>query len=275
MPDFAWMTQQIDRSSCRNLLLHALGHDDFAAISPHLERVPLEEGHVIAAQGEPLTFVCFPECGVTSIADVLPDGRRVEVALIGRDGMTNAPLLLGCDQSPHEAIVQIGGGSSLRVSAEILEEFCRLHPSARSLFLRFIHALSVQTARTLSSNLLHSVEERLSRWLLMCHDRVDENAIPLKHSAIARMLGVRRATITDALHLLEERKAIRGNRGLITIRDRAVLEALAGDSYGFPEAHYRRLIAPFGKQRQEELPRNHAARTQQLAVLDRRPAFGC
>lgn len=232
---------------CRNVLLNALADDDFAYIRPHLERVPLNSGHVIVGQGEPITFVCFPEYGVTSIADVLSDGTRVELALVGRDGMTNSQLLLGCRHAPHEATVQIGGGSSLRLWADRLQDFCAARPRAHALFLRFIHALSIQTARTLTSNLLHPTEQRLSRWLLMCHDRCEGDELRLKHEHIGRMLGVRRATITDALHLLEGRQALRSRRGLIIIRDREQLEALAGEAYGHPEAHYNRLIGPFGK----------------------------
>jgi CRP-like cAMP-binding protein len=232
---------------CQNVLLNALDEDDFDYIRPHLERVPLNTGHVIVGQGEPITFVCFPECGVTSVADVFEDGTRVELALVGRDGMTNAQLLLGCDEAPHEAIVQIGGGSSLRLGADRLHEFCASRPRARALFLRFVHALAIQTARTLASNLLHGTEQRLSRWLLMCHDRVGGDELLLKHDHIGRMLGVRRATVTDTLHLLEEKQALRGRRGSILIRDRQRLEALAGEAYGHSEAHYARLIGRFQK----------------------------
>jgi CRP-like cAMP-binding protein len=231
-----------------NLLLRSLQPGDLAHIEPHLEPVLLTEGQVIVAQNEPITFVCFPECGVTSLADVQADGSRVEIALIGRDGMTNSQLLLGCDQALHEAVVQIGNGRSLRLSAAMLHNFCRERPNAHAVFLRYIHALSVQTARTLASNLRDGAEKRLARWLLMCHDRIDGDEICLMHEHIGRMLGVRRATVTDTLHLLEGRLAIRNTRGRILVRDRKVLEALAGASYGFAEGHYRRLIGPFGRE---------------------------
>ncbi len=230
-----------------NLLLRSLSSEDLAVLWPLLEPVPLQCGIVISAQNEPITFVCFPECGVTSIADVQADGTRVEVALIGREGMTNSQILLGCEEAPHEAHVQIGNGRSLRLSADRLHEFCRQRPDAHALFLRFIHALSIQTVRTLSSNLHDSVERRLSRWLLMCHDRIEGDEIHLLHEAIARMLGVRRATVTDTLHVLEGQHAIKSTRGCVLVRNRGVLTRLAGDSYGFAEAHYRRLIGPFGE----------------------------
>jgi CRP-like cAMP-binding protein len=224
-----------------------LSEADYKALEPHLQPVPLQEGVVIAAQNEPITFVCFPECGVTSVADVQADGTRVEVALIGREGMTNSQLLLGCQEAPHEAVVLIGNGRSLRLEGAVLRDFCRDHPNAHSLFLRFVHALSVQTTRTLASNLRDATEKRLSRWLLMCHDRSDGDEIYLQHDHIARMLGVRRATVTDTLHVLEGHLAVRSTRGCIVIRNRVLLEAIASHSYGSAEEHYRRLIGPFGR----------------------------
>ena len=253
--DAADLGAPVSRDDCGNLLLRSLDPPDFALIQPYLEPVPLHRGHVIVAPGEPITFVCFPEIGVTSVADILPDGTRTEIALIGREGMTNSQLLLGCEEAPHEALVQIGSGRSLRVDAEVLRAFCASRPAAHALLLRFIHALAVQTARTLASNLRDPAEKRLSRWLLMCHDRIDGDEIDLIHEHIGRMLGVRRATVTDTLHILEGRRAVKSNRGRILIRDRAVLEELAGHAYGFAEDHYRRLIGPFGKGRSKDIRR--------------------
>ena len=237
----------MSRFDTKNLLLNCLDEEDWSFIRPRLERVPLNKGHVIVARGEAITFVCFPECGVTSIADVLPDGRRIEVALIGREGMTNSQLLLGCEEADHEAIVQVGGGSSLRLWANDLRELCARSPAASALFLRFIHALAVQSPRTLTSNAIDAAPKRLARCLLMCHDRLAGDEIRLCHDHIARMLGVRRATVTDTLHVLEGEGALRGRRNRIIVRNREKLEALAGDAYGFPEAQYSRIIAPFGK----------------------------
>lgn len=239
--------QSVSTAHCGNLLLRSLDPEAFACIRPHLEHVPLDQGQVMITQEDPITHVWFPECGVTSIADLLPDGARAEVALIGWEGMTNSHLLLGCDHAAHEASIQIGGGRSLRLEAHILRQVCARYASAHRLFLRYIHALSVQTSRTLASNLRDPAIKRLSRWLLMCHDRVDGDEIQVGHQHISQMLGVRRATITDTLHVIEERRAIRGERGKITIRNRSLLEEVADSSYGLAEREYRRLIGPFGK----------------------------
>lgn len=231
----------------QNLLLRSLSGSDRSYIWPRLERVPLNAGHVIVARGEPITFVCFPECGVTSIAEVLTDGKRVEVALVGREGMTNSQLLLGCEEASHEASVQVGGGSSLRLLAPDLRSLCERSPAAHALLLRYVHTLATQSSGALASNAIHSVEQRLARWLLMCHDRVEGDEIALTHDCVSRMLGVRRASVTEAIQLLEGKSALRNTRGRIVIRHRERLKEIAGEAYGSAEGQYCKLIAPFGK----------------------------
>lgn len=233
--------------ACRNLLVNALDPDDLPYLAPHLERVSLDEGQVIVAPGAPLSFVHFPEGGVISLADVLQDGTRIDVGVVGRDGMTGSSLLLGCDRALQEAVVRVGGSTALRVAADRFRALCARSPAANALFLRFIHVQSVQTGRTFASHLRDPAEKCLSRWLLMFHDRIETDMIRLTHKQVAGMLGVRRATVTDSLHILEGLGAIKSSRGCIVVRDRALLEASAGGSYGFAEHHYRWLIAPFGK----------------------------
>ena len=229
-----------------NLLLGALAEEDLAFLEPRLELVTLPQGEVLVRQGDPIAYVYFPQSGVVTLGDVAADGSKLEVALVGREGMINAQFLLGCKQVPHEAFVQIGG-EALRIAAHDLEALCARSPLAQGLFLRFIHALSVQATKTLASKVRDTVVKRLSRWLLMCHDRIDGDEINLIHQDIGRLLGVRRATITDTLHIMEGLGALRNTRARIVLRDRERLEQLAGGTYGLAEAEYRDLIGPFGK----------------------------
>ena len=226
----------------RNHLLRALASDDFSFVAQYLQRVHLHAGCVLAQVGDRIEFVCFPEDGVISIADVYSDGDRVEIGIVGREGLTNASILLGCDVATHDAIVQISGGTALCLPTDRLMDLCMRSPDAQAVLLRFVQSFAIQTGRTLASNLRDPVTRRLARWLLMYHDRIDGDEIRLIHETIGRLLGVRRATITDGLHILESERAITGRRGSILIRDRSCLEALAGESYGYAEAHYRRLI---------------------------------
>lgn len=116
--------------------------------------------------------------------------------------------------------------------------------SLRTLLLRFAQVLGIQTAYTALSNAVHHVDERLARWLLMAHDRVDGESLGLTHEFMSIMLAVRRPSVTTALHVLEGNGFIRSERSCVIIRNRAALEEFAGDSYGVPEAEYERLIGP-------------------------------
>ena len=125
------------------------------------------------------------------------------------------------------------------------DDLCRAVAARASLhkhLLRFVQAFTIQTAQTALSNGCHVIEQRLARWLLMCHDRVDGDELATTHEFLSLMLGVRRAGVTLALQALEDRGLISTKRGQITVLNRAKLEAVAGDSYGVPEAEYARLI---------------------------------
>ena len=234
-------------SSFRNLLLSSLGDEDLEAIRSSLSRRPLRQGEVVLEAQAPIETLCFVESGVVSFQEVLDDGTRVGIGIIGFEGLTGWSVLLGCERSPHEATVAIGGGAALSISAEALLAACRARPRLNTLLLLYVQSFVTQMGRTISSNLNDRLERRLARWLLMNHDRLDGDEIVLTHEQLGVMLGVRRATVTDTLHILESEHLIRSVRGRIIIRDRAGLVDFAGHAYGAAEEAYSRLIAPFPK----------------------------
>lgn len=238
---------QLNLNPSRNILIASLAEGDYAALRPHLRRVSLTEGDELVRSGHPIEGVCFPEAAVVSVSHVRPGGATVETGLVGICGMVGWPALLGARESPHRAVVQVGGGSALRIDTDVFLEAFASRPGLASLCLRYVLLFSIQYSCAAASNLRDPTEKRLARWLLMCHDRLEGDEIALTHHFVGEMLGVRRASVTDALHILEGEGAIRSHRGLIIVRDRARLETLAGESYGFTEARYRELIGPFGK----------------------------
>ncbi len=233
----------LPQSSVRYLLLSKLSADDFLLLQPHLEPVVLDRGDVLVQPNEPIAYVTFPEAGVTSVVANTDGGRRIEIGLTGRDDLAGTPVLLGVDRTPHETFMQVAG-SGLQIKTERLKEAMEQSPSIHDLLLRYVQVFTIQTAQTALSNGSHKIEERLARWLLMCHDRLDGNDLPLTHEFIAIMLAVRRAGVTEALNILEEQGIIRAERGNIVVLKRKKLEKAAGDSYGLPETEYRRLIGP-------------------------------
>jgi CRP-like cAMP-binding protein len=151
------------------------------------------------------------------------------------------PILLGTDRTPHECFIQTLG-AGLRIRADDLRRAMASSASLHQHLLRFVQAFTIQMGQTALSNGSHTIEERLARWLLMCHDRVDGDELSTTHEFLSLMLGVRRAGVTLALQALEGRGLVSTKRGQVTVLDRAKLEEVAGDSYGVAEAEYARLI---------------------------------
>jgi CRP-like cAMP-binding protein len=217
-----------------------LSRADQALLSPHLEAVDLELRHWVEHAHTPIKHVYFPESGIISVVAKAADDQ-IEVGLIGREGMSGAAVVLGDQQSPNDAYVQLAGNGH-RISAARLRTAIEASKSLRQRLHRFAHIFMVQIAQTAFANGRSKIDHRLARWLLMAQDRQDDNDLPLTHEFIAIMLGVRRPGVTDALHELEAKRLIQANRGVIRIVNRKGLMTLAGNIYGVPEAEYERLI---------------------------------
>ncbi len=229
-----------------NRLLLGLSVEDFSCLQPRLERVPLPLRTRLVEPSAPIKHVYFLEEGIASVVAIAPQGRRIEAGIIGREGMSGIPILLGTDRTPHECFVQTAG-EGLRIRADDLQRAMAASPSLQQHLLRFVQAFMIQMGQTALANGCHTLEQRLARWLLMCHDRVDGDELSTTHEFLSLMLGVRRAGVTEMLKTFEDRGLISTRRGQITVVDRVNLEAVAGDSYGVPEAEYSRLIGlPLG-----------------------------
>lgn len=237
---------ELKQSSLCNRLLRALAPEDFAPLEPHLEQVALPKGMILIEPNQPIEHVTFPETAVASVVAINSEKRPVEIAIVGREGIVGPSIVLGVDRTPHQSFIQMEG-TGYRITAPCLTQALEANPTLHGLLLRYIHILTVQTASTAMSNGDSVLGERLARWLLMCHDRVDGDELPLTHEFLSLMLAVRRPGVTEAIHLLEGVGIIKARRAHITILDRERLEETAGDSYGVPEAEYERLIPkPYG-----------------------------
>jgi CRP-like cAMP-binding protein len=170
------------------------------------------------------------------------DGEKIEVGMIGREGMSALAVVNENGRSPHECFVQIAGEAQT-ASADHLRRWMRTSDTVRRRFLRYSQTMGLQVAYTALANGRNSLEERLARWLLMCHDRVEADQIPLTHEFLSIMLGVRRAGVTEAMQALEGGKMIEPSRGTVRIVNRRALEERAGHAYGTPEREYDRLMA--------------------------------
>ena len=228
-------------SSSENRLLASLSTDDFDLVGPHLKSVTLGLRKSLERPNRQIDAVYFPEVGFASVVAVQSNGKQVEVGLIGREGMTGLPIVLGNHRSPHATYIQAPGTGKC-IPATELRKATQTSLSLRDSLLKFVQAFGVQTTHTAISNAQSRLDVRLARWLLMAHDRIGDDTLPLTHEFLSLMLGVRRPGVTEALHALRERGLISYGRGQITVKDRKGLERAAGEAYGVPEAEYRRLI---------------------------------
>jgi CRP-like cAMP-binding protein len=230
----------LQQASVRNRLLAALTAADFDLVQLDLEPIPLNLRHWLIEAGEPIQHVYFPEHGIVSILADTSEGK-IEVGMIGPEGMAGLPIVLGIDHSPHGYLVQ-AAGDALRIPAPDLRTATRHSPSLQAVFLRYAHALMVQTAQTAYANAGFTIETRLARWILMTDDRLEGGDLPLTHDFLAMMLGVQRPGVTIAVQSLEGNRLIRAARGHITVLDRAGLEGVADGAYGASEAEYASVM---------------------------------
>lgn len=215
----------------KNLILAALPPDEYKRLLPNLEAIHLPLGVMLYKSGDVIENVYFPNTGIVSLITHMRNGSTIEVGLIGKEGMVGIPVLLGDDIAFEEAIVQIEGDAMRMRSDLFKEELKRGHSSLLTLLLLYTRLLMKQVARTAACNRLHTIEERLARWLLMCHDRVESTELPLKQEFIANMLGTRRASVGDVAIKLQEEGIIRYSRGSISILKRKQLEKVACECY--------------------------------------------
>ena len=220
--------------SNKNRILSRLSAADTALLQPDLEPVDLALRQVLEVPNRPITHSYFIGYGLASII-AKNSHKRLEVGLIGCEGFTGLPIVLGNDRSPHETFMQVPG-EAMRISANKLREAISESRSLELALLGFAHSFMNQTANTALSNGTATLEERLARWLLMANDRLPGDEIPLTHEFLSLMLGVRRAGVTVALHYLENRGLINLARKQIVITDRDGLKAAANGTYHRPEA---------------------------------------
>ncbi len=185
--------------------------------------------------------VYFIERGFASVVAKRSDHLHIEVGLIGREGLTGLAVIMETDRSPHETFMQTDG-AGFQITSSKFHKAMERSASLHRLLLHYAHACLIQTAQTAVANGRSKVEERLARWLLMAHDRLDGDELPLTHEFLATMLGVRRPGVTVALNLLEQTGLIRTKRGVIVIIDREGLEEHSNGAYGASEAEFQRLF---------------------------------
>jgi CRP-like cAMP-binding protein len=219
----------------RNRIFLGLPPPDRARLLAALQPVTFALGDVVSESGGRIDYIYLPTTCVVSSLYTTESGATAEMGLVGNDGVVGVPLFLGLDTAPNKAVAVVAGRAFRMRAKALREEFALGGPLHWSL-LRYTQSLITQISLTAVCNRLHAVEQRLCRWLLMCHDRVESDELQMTQELISNMLGGRRETVTVAAGRLQDAGLIRYSRGHIRILDRAGLEASVCECYAIVEA---------------------------------------
>lgn len=224
-----------------NRILAALGSADFERLAPALQFAHLDFKQTLHEPGDTMTHVYFPTSALVSILQPMEGERHVEVASVGRDGVAGVRSFLGDPRIQQRFIAQIPG-EAYRIDFDLFAQESRGAGPFNDLLCRYTNALLFQLSQWVACSILHTVEQRCCRWLVLVRDRTGRDQFPLTHEFLAQMLGVRRASVTEVARNLQKNGLINYRRGEMTVCDAAALEQAACECYGRVRTEFRRLM---------------------------------
>lgn len=222
----------------RNQILLELPPNEAALILPKLEFVRLRIHQILHEAGDKIKSAYFVETGLVSIVNLQPDGKSVEVGLLGRGGFVGLPIVDGFRSSPNRTVAQ-AEGTAYRIETDSLRQLLPRCPMLGRSLHRFGQRLSMQAMQIAACNRLHEVDERLARWLLMSHDLLGSNELPLTQELLGQMLGTRRSSVSLAAGMLHRAAVITYTRGNVTILDKTKLSEAACECYNAIQSQMR------------------------------------
>lgn len=219
-----------DGRSLGNEILRNIPQEEVNLLLPKLEFVRLRIHQILHEAGDKIKSVFFIESGLLSIVNLQPDGKSVEVGLVGKGGFAGLPVVDGFRTSPNRAVAQ-AEGTAYRMEADTLRQLLPQCPVLTRELHRFSQRLTMQAMQIAACNRLHEVDERLARWLLMSQDLLGSNELPLTQELLGQMLGTRRSSVSLAAGMLHKAAVITYTRGNVTILDKARLQEAACECY--------------------------------------------
>jgi len=225
----------------RNRILASLPAAEVARLVPHLSPRIFKRNQTLHNLGQIVETVYFLEDGVCSVVVTMEDGTTVGVGVVGREGLVGMTGLLGAVRSPTRTFIQIAGYGYAVKAKTLAEQYVNSSSQLRLFLQHGIQSLLAQMAQTAACNRVHDLEERLARWLLMCHDRAQADDLPITHEILAMMLGARRSSVTVAAGMLQKAGLIEYTRGHVRIENRRGLEKASCECYSVIHDEYVRL----------------------------------
>ena len=214
-----------------NRILLSIPDNEYRTIRPYLEYLGLPGHYAIHEPNEKVKFAHFPNAGLISLLVATKDGKTVEAGVVGSEGVTGIPTVVGLTRSPLREIVIIPT-VGFKVKADAIPNILKSTPQLQMTLNRYAVVQSMQVAQTVACNRLHRIEQRLARWLLMARISIDSAVVAMTHDFLATMLGTNRPTVSYAAAILQKRKSIEYIRGGVKIVNRKKLEASACECYG-------------------------------------------
>ena len=237
------MATETRTAELENQLLASLSEETLKRLKPHLQIVHLQHGQILYAVDDPVPFAYFPRRGcMISLLAVTEDGDTAEVGVTGFEGVVAIQSVLGGGDNSFDFLVQLAG-DAWKINADILRQEFRKDLKLQEAVLRYMHASVAQISQTALCNRLHTVEERLARWLLLCEDRMNGEHITLTHEMLGKMLGTRRSTVSLAAATLQNAGVLNYNRGRIAIKDRRGLQRVSCSCYETVRRRFENLYA--------------------------------
>jgi len=228
-------------TSVENRLLNLLGDRDRAELRPHLKDFALVVGTVLHAPGGAIEHVYFPTSGMVSLLTLMKTGESIETGIVGKEGVVGASIASDDSLSTNQATVQVAG-SALRLDGEKFLELYQANLAFRTLINRFQSVILIQAQQSAACHAIHTVEARLSRWLLQSQDMTETEFVPLTQEFLSHMLGVRRTSVSLCAHALQQSGLIQYSRGKIKILDRDGLKECACECYEVVREHIDRVV---------------------------------
>ena len=226
-----------------NNVLACLSAADIAVFQPHLRFVELPQETVLFEAGDSIGQVFFPHAGIISLVVNLTSGEMIEAAMIGREGVVGGLSALDSKIAVSRAVVQVAGAAS-SIDVEPVRQLSERSESFRALLIRHEQVLLVQSQQSAACNAVHTLEARLSRWLLRCRDLLGSEDIALTQEFVAQMLGVRRTSVSIVANTLQQAGLIRYRRGHIRVLNLDGLRESACECYETVRSLSDRLIGP-------------------------------
>jgi CRP-like cAMP-binding protein len=226
--------------SSANRLLAMLPVADIERLVPAMTTVSLEQGAILNEPNEEPERIYFPHTGMISLLAIMADGKGVETATVGREGVVGAMAGLGLHVPLTRAVVQVPLVAS-RIAAVPFRRVVQASATLREIIVRYNDILLGQVQITAACNARHPIQKRLARWILQTRDRTDGDKVPLTQELLSEMLGVRRSSISEIANRLQATGLIRYSRGTIEILNRPALESAACECYGLINDHSTRM----------------------------------